>query len=372
MMHNILTTNQEQSDYDRIIFKYANQISQKSLKIMNDKYLTNINFVKFLNVHKLELENCKNLIPKLHSSTITELSILQFNIQNIQDFELENLEVLTLISKQFINEQSLINDIVKFKKLNELNIRGYQFDTKPLSNMKSITYLTLDTCQLQNTQDLMLKSLLELYLDFNTGIDITSLQHLNQLTNLSLNYCDLANLDSIRSLINLNQLDISGNENIDITSIQYLTKLQTLSLASCGLIAIDALQPVNLVDLNIQQNHIVYIQPIIELKLLSMLNARYNTIIDISDIQPHRNFNKFKINAQQQPQKEIIITANILRSINKPIRQIRQIYNQYNLMNITFRQKIAQCISNCQEYQLKLFSQVSLLFQRQTAFESDQ
>ncbi|CAL6024080.1 Hypothetical_protein [Hexamita inflata] len=105
------------SEYDKLMIEtYQNQIQNGTLKITNNPELTDLSFVRFFDIKRLELENCKKIIPKLESKTIKELSILNNNLYSIKDFQLETLEVLSFSnhfeqsdSKQLAQEITLNN-----------------------------------------------------------------------------------------------------------------------------------------------------------------------------------------------------------------------------------------------------------------------
>ncbi|CAL6005458.1 Conserved_hypothetical protein [Hexamita inflata] len=287
---------QTQNIYDdAMTVKYTNQVIRGVLKIQNDPQLTsldflqtvcetiidddlglNINFKNFglvdfeqsfgLAITKLELENCRNIIPKLNNRNIKELIINNCNVSNIDLLQLDGLVKLCLQQGQGSKCNSkLIYNMTKFNMLTQLSLHGYN------------------------------------------GVDISPLSQMIQLNVLSLKSCGLIFVDSLKYLVNLKELYLSHNQNLDITPLQYIPQITKLDLSSCFLKSIEVLKLlVNLQDLSLKSNQIVYIQPLEKLNQLHILNAEFNTIIDLQTLQNHHNFKEYKLYFQEQPsEKEI-------------------------------------------------------------------
>ncbi|CAL5988140.1 leucine-rich_repeat domain-containing protein [Hexamita inflata] len=368
------------SEYDKeMTEKYHSQIKDGVLQIQSDSFnqleLKSLDFIKALNIKKLVLRNLLNVISKLQSKTITDLIIENcINFQNPKDFELENLEYFKVMNcfNQGICDQTLVYDLRMFQKLKDIHLRGCMIDMSPLSQMNNLIKLTLNDCGIRNTDMFRtLTNLVELGLSLNKGIKITSLRHLNKLTSLSLCHCELVQIDELRPLINLLELYLHGNK-CDISPVQYLTKLTKLGLEGCNQVNLDVLQQlVNLQEIQLYDNSIVYIQPLARLKQIIKLSTFKNYIIDIPSVQHHPNFEKFDFSFQVQPSFELLKRANIFRSINKPITLLKSIDKNFKQV-YTFRQKLEQCLKQCQQDQAKLFSHVSLFFERINVFDSHQ
>ncbi|CAL6074846.1 leucine-rich_repeat domain-containing protein [Hexamita inflata] len=235
------------TEYDKDMIKvYKNKIEDiDTLKISSDKNLKSLDFVKLLNLHKLRLEHCKNIIPKLESMTIIQLQLMNCDIQSVEDFQLENLEVLYIINLfKVLESKKLLLEIVRYTKLKELHLYSWQINISPLAQLTGLTILRLTKCELHSTE-------------------------------------------ALRPLVNLTELNLDYNK-VDITQLQYLTNLTILSLWICNLVSLDALRPlIKLKNLNIQENKVVCLQPLMELKQLSILNARFNNIINSELIYKH-------------------------------------------------------------------------------------
>ncbi|CAL6046435.1 leucine-rich_repeat domain-containing protein [Hexamita inflata] len=311
------------SEYDKVMLQMY-QTKDRTLAIYNNKDLKSLDFIRFLQISELRLDNCKNIIPKLESQTIKLLDLYDCNIHDVTAFQLENLESLYMTNRSKLELDTLIFDIAQFQKLKELIL-------------------------------------------YRLKINIGQLPQMTGLTTLCLIMCDLSSTEALRALFNLVVLNLSENEHIDITSVQYLTKLTKLLLNSCSLVSLDPLTPLTqLQELYICYNSVVYLQPLAELKYLTKLEAKYNKIVDSNVIQQHPNFQSFCLDKQKQPTKKLFKAANILKSINSPVTSLKQVCNQSGLIkyrNTMFRQKIAQQLQD-QFFGFNLFvARVAFLFQ---------
>ncbi|CAL6025492.1 Conserved_hypothetical protein [Hexamita inflata] len=323
------------SEYDDTMIKrYKYQIKNGQLRIERSKVVQSLDFIQFLNIKKLVLGECKNIIPKLQSQTIKQLEIYECDIFSVKDFQLENLEVLditTMFGKQKPNK--LTTEIVKFKKLKALHL--------------------------------------------HLLIDIPPLSQLINITKLELRFCKLHSTTVLKPLSNLKELYLCESQLIDITTLQYLTKLSKLTLIS-SLVNIDTLRPlVNLQELNLTQNQIIYIEPILEFKKLTWLNADQNKLMDVQTINLHSNFNNFTAKYYQNqyhPTQQEIKTANMMTDIQKQITVLRKIrqqcknFKQKQQRNV-FRQKIKQSVQKLFKIQVSFVAKAASLFQQLNNFD---
>ncbi|CAL6031699.1 DUF2252_family protein [Hexamita inflata] len=264
-----------------IINTQQNQIKNGVLQIVSDTKLKSLENIQNYDIKKLELKYCTNIIPKMQSSSITQLIIENCNIQSLKEFQLDNLEVL--VFSNGYKDKTLVWEYDKFPKLKELGISRWT-------------------------------------------IDITLFSQMTCLTQLSIQACGLRNIEAIKPLIGLKQLCLACNENIDITPLQHLTQLTILEMESCCLINLDALRPLTKLQvLVIYDNQIVYIEPLLEFKQLSRMGAQNNIIIDLKILAQHPNFKKFVIYDLALPGQQQIQAANVMRNINHPITNLRKI-----------------------------------------------
>ncbi|CAL6083943.1 leucine-rich_repeat domain-containing protein [Hexamita inflata] len=386
------------SDHEQQIIKQQiDQIKAGVFKIEEDPEIKSIEFIKLLNIQKLELISCNDMVPKLESKRITELHIENTNYLKLNELQLENLEIFKyykLISEWSQVNYNFVQEIVQFNNLKQLYLDRCRVDIGPLQQMISLTKVQLNHCSLEKLEALRpLVNLTDLSLFGNDYIEINQLQYLTQLTKLDLGLCGLVKIEALSTLINLTDLFLYGNEKLDISPLQHLTNLITLNLDSCGLVSLEALRPLvnltdlslygneyieitpiqylkqltklnlrfcgltnleilrplsNLTELQVAWNYIVYLQPLLELKQLKKLDAQTNKLVD-EVIKQHPNSKRFILFNQQKPSKEELKQANIALNINFPITPLRQIQKQINNLKYQFtifKQKIEGYIKN--------------------------
>ncbi|CAL6114540.1 leucine-rich_repeat domain-containing protein [Hexamita inflata] len=194
-----------------MIKKYQSKIQNGILTITCNPDLKSFDFMKFLVIYQLELTGCTNIIPKLESQTIKKLEIIDCNIKSIKGFQLENIEVLDILNNQDkLESNTIVQEILQYKKLKELSLLKCIIDLRPLCQMNGLNKLSLIYCNLRCIEALRpLVNLAELCLSFNDNINITSVQYLTNLTILQLACCDLVNLDVLRPLKKLEKIRYS-------------------------------------------------------------------------------------------------------------------------------------------------------------------
>ncbi|CAL6041283.1 leucine-rich_repeat domain-containing protein [Hexamita inflata] len=304
------------SDYDlQMIEQYQDEIEDDTLTI-DDKQLQNFEFIRALNISRLELYCCNNMIPKIKSQTVKELYIYNQNLNSLGEIYFDNLEVLELQNTKNLESQTLAQEINRFQKLKDISLVGWNIDLRQLSQMSQLTKLSMNRCELRSAEALAhLVGLSELSLDANPGIDITALQHLVKLTKLSLVRCKLKNLESLHHLINLNELRLNRNENLDISSLKYLTNLTKLEIDECGLINLDEIEPLfNLAELSLSFNYGINIASFAHLSQLTKLQLNSCDLKSVDAIRSLTNL----VELQLYVNKGIDITAlQYLTKLNK-------------------------------------------------------
>ncbi|CAL5991951.1 leucine-rich_repeat domain-containing protein [Hexamita inflata] len=320
------------SEYDKaMIEKYQKQIDEDGkLTIENNKELNNMGFIKFLKIQKLQLLDCQNRLHKVESKTILALHCIDCNIQSLEEYYLENLEILSIYNYSIKESNNLAQEISRFEKLNIIFLEGFKIDIGPLLQIKGLTKLFLYSCQLPNSQ-------------------------------------------ALRQFVNLEELHLSQNALIDVSTLQYMTKLTKLSFLNCTLVGLDALRTlINLEELIILNNQIVYIQPLAELKKLSKLDARFNKIIDSNEIEQHPNFKQFNLSYQDEPTKEQLKTANIMRDINIPIillNKLCKLASNLKTKRNNFRTKISDNLQKQYETHEQFITRIASLLYQMNAIE---
>ncbi|CAL6011162.1 leucine-rich_repeat domain-containing protein [Hexamita inflata] len=346
--------------------KFKGKIQGGNLDIGNyervDPDVRNLSFLEKFNIQTLKIYISEKMNLKLRNNQIKELTLKlpknkkdQVLNWNIDDFELENLEILQLQDNIMKNDQ--LYNIAKFKKLQTLDVSQNNVDLMHIHCVISLTKLSMRRCGLSkidqikvlvNLEDLDLSSnniqnidsirqlvnLKALYIGANKLIDITALKDLIGLIKLNMSRCDLGQLSALKPLINLQTLHLSFNSNINITALQYLKNLTHLHLDYCNVVSVWALRPlVKLKQLQIAYNKIVDLDSSLqEMKLLEYLYADGNRVSDFTSIEKLKNFNKldqngyrcFVISDQTPLSLQELLQADIMRCIEDSTRHIEK------------------------------------------------
>ncbi|CAL6031659.1 Chain_A [Hexamita inflata] len=215
----------------------------------------------------------------------------------------------------------------------------------------------------------------QMIVEFKTQISL-------QLRQMS--YCALTQLSALKSLFNLQTLDLSYNSDIIITELQYLKNLKFLNLEQCNLVSVYVLRPlVNLEVLHISYNNIVHLDANLnEMKNLQKLRVQYNFVSDFSSLEKHPNYNNldeygwrcFDISKQKYLSEKELFKANQFRNIEGPNIQLKEIQNQHKSLKTTFnnfKQEINTVLNNASQSQIQFSANLVRLFQQlnQSGFE---
>ncbi|CAL6002328.1 leucine-rich_repeat domain-containing protein [Hexamita inflata] len=286
----------------KMTLKYAGKIKDSNLEIGNpyggDSEVTNLRFLEKFDIQTLKLHISNEMSVKLRSSLLKELSIFnereydqkekqkqRLNMQ-VDDLELENLEVLKLENNKLEDYQ--LYNLAKFKKLHSLDVSKNQVDLTHIHMVLGLTILSMRYCSLKNI-DLIssLVNLQELNLSGNTSIDLSPLYKIDSLTILSLNKCRLKNIDQIVQLTNLEVLNISDNNQLQtIDSIRLLVNLKELDISQNKQIDITPLKNlVGLIKLNLSFCALTQLSALKPLTNLQDLDLSYNPNIIITELQ---------------------------------------------------------------------------------------
>ncbi|CAL6005850.1 leucine-rich_repeat domain-containing protein [Hexamita inflata] len=196
------------------------------------------------NLHKVIFNECNNIT-------------INFNSENIKDFQLENCTIKCIGSFQPKKLENL--DMLNLYKYADISLFKFQIQVQ-------LEKLNLSRCGIVRLDFLSnLIHLKELDLSrnaLNCDDGLSPLQYLVRLEKLNLSNQNrkLQNINGLSFLTNLKELDLSKNTFNDLTPLQYLLKLTKLNLESCHFTKNTALQSlqslVNLEELNLSS--IVY------------------------------------------------------------------------------------------------------------------
>ncbi|CAL6002208.1 leucine-rich_repeat domain-containing protein [Hexamita inflata] len=350
--------NVQNQEYDaNMTCKYQSKIKDGRLEIGDwlngDRDVTNLEFIKKLNISTLILFMDEQISLKLRSDTIKELSMkksirMEDSVLSLKvdDLELESLEVLDLQCNNLGNNQ--LYNIAKFKKLHTLSVSFNKVDLTNIHNVTSLTKLSMRYCGLQNIDQIIsLINLEDLDLSANIGIDITPLFQIQSLTQLNMSDCKLKQIDQIGSLtnlevlnlsfnqlqiidsigllVNLKELNIGNNKNLDITPLKSIICLIKLYLNNCELKSLSALKTLtNLQYLDLSSNDNIDITELQYLTNLTYLDLKCCELVSICVLRPLVNLESLDI--------EFNKILNLDNHFNE-IKQLQALKIQGNLIN---------------------------------------
>ncbi|CAL6051919.1 leucine-rich_repeat domain-containing protein [Hexamita inflata] len=382
------------------------------LKISDNANLTSLNFISSFDIDTLLVDRCPNIQLDLKSRKITELHILDCELQFATGLHLfPNLTILILTS----NELSIINELSALSFLSKLDLSfNVITDISPLQSLKNLKYLNLtanqtltNICPLQELTQLTilhlsqinlenasvlsnLIQLQELDLCYNKLVSLSGLQNMNQLQKLNLASNLLQDI-SILSTLNLKELNISQNPDIDLQPLLYMTDLKVLYVCDNALSGNSAINLRNLVQLEELQmscnqlvdiyplrkltklkaldmfmNEIIDITPLKELQLQS-LNLQYNFVQSFESIKTHEHWNQYQIQDQQQPTMRQLFISKQMKIIHGFIDQITIINQKHTEFDERIIKKLkttCQLINNSIDRHNVVINSVAQLFQQ--------
>ncbi|CAL6065673.1 Conserved_hypothetical protein [Hexamita inflata] len=369
-------------NYEHLIDEFRNQVEDNKLVISDNNDLKNIEFLNDFQIKELIIEDCINVIPKLKTLKIKKITFSNCGIQNLHDIWLPSLKFLSL-SWDFQNGKDYFDfsSLRQFSKLKELVIEHTEaFELKQIPQY--ITKLEVYESYITDMEELMnftkltnfTYTFLFEYIEDIQQIDVSLLAEMVQLTYLNLQNCILDQVDPLKTLVNLKELNLAGNKNLNIFPLQFLKQLTVLSIEQCLLIDITYLKPlVNLKELHIFDNNIVYLEPLKELQQIEYLDTRSNLILDVSVLNNHPNFCSYFFEDQKQPDKQQIAFANKLRDINTQITSIRNMNKiRYDLKSYKIFQhwQVDKCLQRSMRNYIQFISQVTSLFQQLSSLQN--
>ncbi|MEG3990261.1 leucine-rich repeat domain-containing protein [Microcoleus sp. S28C3] len=184
--------------------------------------------------------------------------------------------------------------------------------------------------------DRQLSSLTQLTLDYNHIKDIEPLTSLTNLTELSLDWNYIEDIEPLTSLTNLTGLSLDWNPSRDLKPLASLTNLTTLSLEGYHTGNIEPLASLtNLTRLNLRTNQIKDLKPLASLTKLNQLVLGGNQISDIKPLASLTHLTELYLeNNQISDIKPLTSLTNLvlLSLYNNQISDIKPLASLTNLV----------------------------------------
>ncbi|CAL6090383.1 Conserved_hypothetical protein [Hexamita inflata] len=170
-------------------------------------------------------------------------------------------------------------DYIKIKELVVMNCYNLILERCP----KKVSKLTINSCNLSNLQGIQhMVQLTDLNLSMNQLKDISLLASLINLTHLDLGQNNIENINVVANFKMLISLDFSQNLVNDISALAQLSQIQVLDLSYNFVNSLECLASLtSLVRLNVSKNYISSINCLSKMINLVYLNISFNKIISI-------------------------------------------------------------------------------------------
>ncbi|CAL6003940.1 leucine-rich_repeat domain-containing protein [Hexamita inflata] len=290
------------SEYNtKMIALFQNTIKDNCLQISKNKELKSVSYIQSFNIRKLSFEICYYLIPKLSHQQIIELQIKECAVKTLEEFNLPNLELLSLINTQTQFYSLNLNNFTNLKEL-RINNNKLQFSSFLKQAGQKLIRLFLNDNQINSIQGIeTLVNLEEVDLSNNRCCDISPICKNVKITKLILCKNSIKDLFALKELVNLRELDISKNKVESLSPLQNITNLTLLQIQENKIVDLTPLNSlINLKVLKISNNTIADVNSIRGLiNIQGSLDMSYNNLIDLSSI--------FK----QQVQQSMIIKSKL-------------------------------------------------------------
>ncbi|MBI9050860.1 MAG: CotH kinase family protein [Anaerolineaceae bacterium] len=251
--------------------------------------IEHVSNLTILNLEENQISDVSSLasLKKLKKLNLGNNGLIDLEKANFGALEGIRLEQLELSYNVIITESdqaiwlSDIQILKIFPTLKELNLTENQVSN--LSALADLTNLKVLILQDNLVEDIsavaQLKTLKSLHLGYNEVRDLSPLADLNQLTRLDL-YGN-GNIESILPLASMHQLKYLNLDDVpignEITNLENLSNLEELSLSNCQLSDVAALQNLKkLISLNLRDNDIVDLSALAGLTNLETLNMQSN------------------------------------------------------------------------------------------------
>lgn len=291
--------------------------SIRTLKNLKELYLINISKGKKDDLEALNHRTFKfaEILDITPISFCINLEKLELNLIPIESIEflknLINLKELSISNIEKIQDLSAITSLVNLEKLKIFNMSSC--DVPWLSGLAKLKELKLSYTKIKDLESLnTLNNLEDLDMpNYYNAIDLSQLSNLINLKKLNLNESNITNVTSIKKLIKLEELNIKisfftrGKDKLsDISCFSNLIHLKKLNLQNWNITDIKPIKSlINLNELDISKNHAIYyddysykhnLTDIYELQFLINLEKLNLSHLSLTNIEPLKSLIKLK------------------------------------------------------------------------------
>lgn len=293
-----------------------NKVDNVELKLFSLRTLNSLNIVK---ARKVVIDYLQDLIKNESSDKTSK--VLQ---------EIYNLNPNNSIPESFIDVSInlILNNFYIQKCGYHVTLRGGK-----------IYSLNCESCNLNKISDILgLKSLNDLehlQLERNKLESLHGIQILTKLRTLDLSYNYLTKVENLERLNNLEELNLSNNKIHTIENLDSLHQLKKLSLNDNLIDEINNLNNLaKLEELNLSHNLISDIKNLDKLKQLNRLNLAYNRIVQMKGFNNLKNLMWLYLNDNRIFQIEGLLPLENLKGLYLSNNSIERIESLDRLVNL--------------------------------------
>lgn len=182
-----------------------------------------------------------------------------------------------------------IGNLKEIQKLSVKNVNITAEDLDAISNLTSLTELTLHSCGVSTITPLSGLSALK-YLDLSNNAlrNISALSSMPHLETVHLQRNVIEDLSPLSGCVQVQTLDVSYNTLTSVAPLQNLTAITRLAINNNSISDITAIaQLTELKELNAEKNNLSDISAVASCTKLTDLNVAYNSISDLTPTKDH-------------------------------------------------------------------------------------
>lgn len=221
---------------------------------------------------------------------------------------------------QFTTDSLSVKQLKKIADTDSLDITGNQFiiDTDALSNLTSLTYLSIKDTKIN---------------------DVTSLRNLTDLVHLDLSNTNINNIDALKYCRSLEWLDLSNTPVEDISVLQNMPSLSYLNLNTTWVTDLSPITNLSsLTELKSARTKVTSTAPLKNLKQLTRLNLKQTAVHNLEGLQALKNLQVLNLDSTNivdlAPLTDLtdleILSINFTSvSSLKPLRGLNKLTNLY-------------------------------------------
>jgi len=313
------------------------QITGLSIDNSNILSLEGLQYARNLEVLKLEKNNISDLSPLQELEKLRVLNLSNNNVSNLSPLQkLSNLTDIDLSNNSITSLDVLIN----MPKLSYLDVESNAIsDLTPIGNAVELNYLNVSHNHIANISNLIELTKLTYLSVLSNPINVFDLTNDNTSNNLVANGALVFGEDMTPVIFTDQVLESLVKEELNISSSKItkgdLTKLVGFKAINKGITDLQGLEHANnLSTLNINDNFIVNLEPLANLKLIQKITMKNNDITDLRALSNHTRLRDLNISDNRIRDLSPLTNLTSLKSLiirNNGITSVQELGRLTNL-----------------------------------------